>query len=178
MRRIVLIYGLIAGGILSAMMFGSMAFQEQIGFDGGMIIGYASMVAAFLMIFFGVRSYRDSVAGGQVAFGQAFKVGLLIMLLACVMYVLSWEIISYRMVPDFADRYAAHIIAQARESGASAAELAEQQRKMDEFRESYRNPLIRAAFTFLEPLPVGLVFTLVTAAILRRRRPASPAVHP
>lgn len=172
MRRVVLTYGLIAGAILAAMMFASMAFWDRIGFDKGVVIGYSTMVAAFLMIFFGVRSYRDTVAGGAVSFGRAFKVGLLITLIASVIYVISWEIIYRQMVPDFADRYAAHVIERAEARGASAAEIAETRRQMDGYRAGYRNPLVRSAYTFLEPLPVGLVFTLVTAGILRRRRPA------
>ena len=52
--------------------------MDAIGFDRGEIIGYTSMVLAFLLIFFGVRSYRDNVAGGTVRFGRAFAVGALI----------------------------------------------------------------------------------------------------
>jgi hypothetical protein len=32
------------------------------------------------------------------------------------------------------------------------------------------------AYTFMEPLPVGLIITLISAAILRRKSPADPAV--
>ena len=41
---------------------------------------------------------------------------------------------------------------------------------MAEFKEMYKNPLVNIALTFLEPLPVGLVFTLVTAGVLSRKR--------
>jgi hypothetical protein len=34
----------------------------------------------------------------------------------------------------------------------------------------YRKPLVNIAYTFIEPFPVGLVFTLVCAGILRKRR--------
>ena len=63
MRKIVLTFGLIAGAILSVMMLVTQSFFDQIGFDKGEIIGYTTMVLAFLMVFFGVRSYRDNVAG-------------------------------------------------------------------------------------------------------------------
>jgi hypothetical protein len=74
------------------------------------------------------------------------------------------------MMPDFADRYAAHAIEKARADGASATELETLTREMDAFRKEYRNPLVNVAYTFLEPLPVGLVMTLVSAGILRRGR--------
>jgi hypothetical protein len=40
---------------------------------------------------------------------------------------------------------------------------------MQEFGEMYKNPLVNIAFTLLEPLPVALVFTLVTAGVVSRR---------
>ena len=71
MRKIVLTYGLIAGAILAAMMFATLPFEDRIGFDKAAVIGYTTMVAAFLMVFFGVRSYRDRVAGGSLSFGRS-----------------------------------------------------------------------------------------------------------
>lgn len=170
MRKIVLTFGLIAGGILSVMMIVSMALIDSIGFDTGEIIGYTTMVIAFLMIFFGVKAYRDNVAGGAISFGRAFKVGFLIMAIASACYVATWQVLYRAFLPDFGEKYAAHVIDKARAGGATEAEVAEQQRKMIEFQRLYRNPLINVALTFLEPLPVGLVMTLVAAGVLRRRR--------
>jgi hypothetical protein len=76
MRKTVLTFGFIAGAILSVMMLVTIPFHDRIGFGwGGLVIGYASMVLAFLMVFVGVRLYRDNVAGGSVTFGRALKVG-------------------------------------------------------------------------------------------------------
>ena len=170
MRKIVLTYGLIAGAILSVMMLVTIPFQDRIDFDKGAVIGYTTMVIAFLMIFFGVRSYRDNVAGGSVGFGRALGVGLLITLIASICYVATWQFIYYRLTPDFMDKYAAYTIDKARKSGATDATIAARTKEMAEFSEMYRNPLINIAFTFLEPLPVGVVFALVTAGVLCRRR--------
>jgi hypothetical protein len=172
MRRFVLTYGLIAGAILSAMMFITfVGFHDQIGFGpAGYIVGYTSMVMGFLMVFFGVKAYRDNLAGDGLTFGRAFKVGLLITLIASACYVATWQVVYYKFAPDFMDKYAAYTLEAAQQSGASAAEIAEKTRKMAEFREMYRNPLVNIAFTLLEPLPVGLLFTLVTAGVLGRKR--------
>ena len=170
MRKIVLTYGLFAGVILSAMLLVTLAFQEQIGFDQGAIVGYTSMVIAFLMVFFGVRSYRDNVGGGSVTFGRAFAVGLMIAVVASVCYVATWEIAYYQFVPDFGDKYAAYAIEKARQSGATDAEIAAQVKEMAEFNAMYKNPLVNIAITLLEPLPVGIAFALVTAGVLGRRR--------
>ena len=170
MRKIVLTYGLIAGAILSVMMLVTIPFQDRIDFDKGAVIGYTTMVIAFLMIFFGVRSYRDNVAGGSVGFGRALGVGLLITLIASICYVATWQFIYYRLTPDFMEKYSAYTIEKARKSGATDATIAARTKEMAEFSEMYRNPLINIAFTFLEPLPVGVVFALVTAGVLCRRR--------
>jgi hypothetical protein len=172
MRKIVLTFGLIAGAILSVMMLITIPFHDQIGFDKGLVIGYTTMVLAFLMVFFGVRSYRDNVAGGSVTFGRALRVGLLITLVATVCYVATWQLVYYRFAPDYVEKYAAHAVEKARLSGATDAQIAAQERKMADFQQMYRNPLVNIGLTALEPLPVGLLFTLLAAVVLSRKRRA------
>lgn len=170
MKKIVLTFGLLAGAVMAAFMFATMPFQEQIGFDRGVIVGYTSMVLAFLMVFFGVKSYRDNVAGGHVTFGRAFQVGLLITLVATACYVVAWQVLYYGFMPDFLETYTAYALEQARQAGATEIELANQAREMAEFGEMYKNPLVNIAFTAIEPMPVGLVFTLITAGVFGRRQ--------
>jgi hypothetical protein len=170
MRKIVLTYGLVAGAILSLSMLGSLPFMEQIGFEHGMVIGYTSMVAAFLMVYFGIRSYRDQADGGRIGFGRAFVVGLAITLVGSACYVATWQFVYHRVSPDFMEKYSAYAIDKARKAGASEARVAAQRKEMQEFAEMYKNPLVNIAFTFLEPLPVGLLFTGVSAFMLSRPR--------
>jgi uncharacterized protein DUF4199 len=177
MRKIVLTFGLIAGAILSAMMLITLPFHDEIGFDKGYIVGYTTMVLAFLMVFFGVRSYRDNVAGGSVTFGRAFLVGLMITAVATVCYVATWELVYHKLAPDYLDKYGAYTVEKARKSGATDAEIAAKTKELTEFKEMYKNPLVNIAFTLLEPLPVGLLFTFVAAGVLsRKRREGSVAI--
>jgi len=169
MRKIVLTFGLIAGGILSIMMLATIPFMDSIGFDRGAVIGYTTMVLAFLLIFFGVRSYRDNVAGGSVSFGRAFAVGSLIAVVASVCYVLTWQIIYYKVAPDFLPKYQAYTIEKARANGESPAAIEKRAADMERFAALYRNPAINVAITFIEPLPIGLLIALVTAGVVRRR---------
>lgn len=170
MKKIVLTFGLISGAILSAMMLMTAPFMDTIGFDRGEIIGYSSMVLAFLLIYFGVRSYRDNVAGGTLSFGRALKVGALIAVVASACYVATWQVVYYRLAPDFVEKYQAHTLEKARAAGATEAELAKRTADMARFAQLYRNPAVNVALTFLEPLPVALIMTLVTAGVLSRRR--------
>ena len=173
MRKTVLTFGLIAGVILSVMMLATLPFLDRIGFDRGEVIGYTTMVLAFLLVFFGVRSYRDNVAGGSVSFGRAFAVGSLIVAVASVCYVATWQVVYYKLAPDFGAKYTAHVVEQARAEGASQAEIDKKAAEMQRMMDMYKNPAINVAITFLEPLPVGLVIALASAGILGRRRRAA-----
>jgi hypothetical protein len=178
MKKIVFTFGAIAGAIVAAMMAIMMPLllRGVIDFDKSEIVGYTSMILAFLLVFFGIRSYRDNIGGGTVTFGRAFKVGILITLVACAVYVISWEIVYFNFIPDFLDRYTTLLIDKMRESGASAAAIEAKSREMAEFKRLYANPLFNVAITFMEVFPVGLIVTLVSAAILRRKpAPGAPA---
>jgi hypothetical protein len=170
MKKIVLTFGLLSGLVLSVMMALTMPFAARIGFDRMMVIGYASMLAAFLLIHFGIRSYRDNVGGGTVRFGRAFAVGALIALVASACYVATWETIYFGFDSDFVEKYSAHQLAAARAKGATPAEIQSKTNELKEFAEMYDNPIYNAGMTFMEPLPVGLVIALISAAVLSRRR--------
>jgi Protein of unknown function (DUF4199) len=170
MQKVVLTFGLIGGVILAVMMMATVPFHDQIGFDRGVYVGYTTMVLAFLMVYFGTQSYRDNVAGGSVTFGRAFMVGLLISFVIMACYVAIWQVMYYNFMPDYLDKYRAYALEQARQSGATPDQIAAQAKEMREFSEMYKNPLVNIAFTLLEPLPVALVFTLVTAGVVSRKR--------
>ena len=169
MKRIVWTFGLIAGAIMAAMMAIAMAFEKQIG-DKGEVIGYTTMILAFLMVYFGIRSYRDNVMAGVIGFGRALKVGILITLIASACYVAAWEVIYRTMAPDFAEKYAARAIEKARAGGATEAQLEAQKKAMAKFSEAYKNPVVNVGLTFLEVFPVGVVVVLVSAGVLSRRK--------
>jgi hypothetical protein len=169
MKKTVLTFGLIAGAIMAAMMFGTLPFVDKIGFDKGVIIGYTTMVLAFMLVFFGIRSYRENVNDGVITFGRAFAVGILITLVACVCYVIAWEILYYKFMPDFLDKYASYTIEKLQASGAGQVAIDAQIAEMKGMKEMLANPFLMAALTLIEPLPVGLIITTISSAILRKK---------
>ena len=56
-------------------MGGSLLLADKIGSGHSMTVGYTIMVASFLLIYFGIRSYRDNDLAGQISFGRAFSCG-------------------------------------------------------------------------------------------------------
>jgi len=175
MKRTVLIFGLISGVISSLLMIATVPFLHKLGNDKGFIVGYAAIVASFLLVFFGIRSYRDNVGGGQITFGRAFSIGILITLISCVFYVVTWEIVYFNFLPGFMDSYWAHAIEKVKASGKSAADIQAQIDALKKSQASYQNPLVNSAMTFIEPFPVGLVITLISAAVLRKKAGAQAA---
>ena len=173
MKKTVLTFGLIGGAIMAAMMFATLPFLDKIGFDKGEIVGYTTMILAFLLVFFGIRSYRENVGGGRITFGRAFAVGILITVVACACYVVAWEILYFKFMPDFADKYAGYAIEKVRASGASQQVIDATVEQMKSFKALYSNPFINAAITFVEPFPIGLIVTLISAALLRKKTTAA-----
>lgn len=172
MKKIVLTFGLISGAIAAVLMIATMPYADQLGHSGkAYILGYATIVLSALLIFFGVRSYRENVASGGLTFGKAFTVGILIALVSSACYVAAWEVVQRISYPDFADKYAAQMIDQAKKSGGGQAAIDKATEQAEQFKKMYANPFMNAALTFLEPFPVGLVVTLLSAAILRKKSP-------
>jgi uncharacterized protein DUF4199 len=173
MKRIVLIFGFIAGAMLSVMMVVTLALLQGTKLGHSYLLGYTTMVLAFLMVYFGIRSYRDNVAAGVISYWKGFAIGISITLIGCACYVATWEVVYRKFAPDFYEKYAATVIDGARAKGATQAELDAKSAQLAKQMEMYKNPFANVAFTFIEPFPVGLLFTLVSAGILRRRRRVS-----
>ncbi|MGM9477400.1 DUF4199 domain-containing protein [Pedobacter sp. GSP4] len=170
MKKNVIVFGLIAGLIVSILMVLSMArCYSDPNLEHSMLIGYASMVLAFSFIFVGIVNYRDKYNNGSITFGKAFRIGLLISLIASTLYVITWLIDYYFFMPDFMDRYVAQALREAKAGGASAAEIAKQAKELAVNQELYKNPIMVVLFTYLEILPVGLIISLVAALILKRK---------
>jgi hypothetical protein len=172
MKKSVLTFGLISGVMISVLMGGSMLFANK--FSSGhsmnqMLIGYTMMVASFLLIYFGIRSYRDNILAGQISFGSAFSCGILIALITCIFYVIMWEILYFNFMPHVMDSYWAAEIHKIQTAGLDPATTAAHVAAIQHSAQLYQNPLVNMAYTFMEPFPVGLLITLISAGLLRRK---------
>ncbi len=173
MTKNIIIYGIIAGIIVSSLMLFTMNnlshCKGNVDYDNSMLIGYASMLIAFSLVFVGIRNYRDKYNDGVISFGKAFKLGFIIVLIASTFYVGAWLIDYFFFIPDFMDKYAAHMLAELKASGASQAEIDKQTLEMADFGRKFKNPLFNAMMTYMEILPVGLIVTLISSLILKRK---------
>lgn len=173
MKKNIIIYGLIAGIIVSVLMVLSVNnFSHREGgidYNTSLLIGYASMLIAFSLVFVGIRNYRNNYNDGVISFGKAFKIGLFIVLIASTMYVVAWLIDYYYFIPDFMEKFSSHMLEELKASGASQTEIDEQTKKMADMVVMLKNPFFNALMTYAEILPVGLVVTLISSLILKRK---------
>jgi|SRR5579871_2160258 len=174
MKKTVLTFGLISGVMISVLMDSSLLLANKIGSGHSMVIGYTIMVASFLLVYFGIRSYRDNTLGGQISFGRAFACGILITLITTICYVATWEVLYFNFMPHFMDGYFAAQIHKVQAAGLDPATTAAKVAEILHSQALYQNPLVNMAYTFIEPLPVGLIITLISAAVLRRKGASEP----
>jgi hypothetical protein len=174
LKKTILTFGLISGALISLMMALTVPFQDKIGHS--YVVGYTTIVLSLLLSYFGIRSYRDNIQNGHITFGKAFRVGLSITVISCLCYVVTWQIIYYNFIPDFMDKYGAQVLQKMQASGATAAAIQQKSEEINKLKIMYKNPLFNAAMTFIEPFPVGLVITVLSAAILRKKAPSPAAV--
>jgi hypothetical protein len=174
MRNVGLIFGAVGGALLSGLLLLSMVLWQNgtINFDTGEVFGYSGMVIALSVIFFGIKSYRDNYLKGTLKFVKGLQVGLLVTAIASILYAVTWEV--YRLAaPDeyarFVQEYTQCQIDKAREAGASQEELDAKAKQLADYQVMYENPALRFGVTILEVFPVGILVTLLSAALLRRK---------
>ena len=169
MFQTILKYGLITGLVVGGINFVMFTMTgDNHDFENGMIIGYATMLVALSAVFVGIKRHRDRELGGVIRFWPAFGMGLAMSVIGGVLYVLSWEASQAVTGGDFMAAYSNFVLEQARAQGKSAAAIAQMSAEMAQFKVMYANPWFRLPMVFSEIFPVGVLVSLVSAALLRR----------
>lgn len=165
MKKIVLIYGLIAGLLTCT---GFMVMGDDMNLQRSMIYGFTAMILAFSLIFVATAQYRKQ-NGGTLSFKNAFLIGLYISLIASTVYVGAWLIVYYNVYPDFMEKYSARVISDFKAEGATAAQLQEKITEVNKMKEYYKNPLYIIVMTYMEILPLSIIVSVISAAVLKRK---------
>ncbi|MGD0191772.1 MAG: DUF4199 domain-containing protein [Rhizomicrobium sp.] len=171
MIRKILIYGTISGlvvGVPLSIMTVTAAGHPPLRY--GMVIGYTIMLIALSAVFAGIKRHRDADLGGVIKFWPALALGLGISFVAGVFYVVAWESAQAIAHIDFAAGYSKTLIAEEKARGVSGAALAAVVAQMNEFKANYANPFYRIPMTFAEIFPVGVLVSLISAALLCNSR--------
>ena len=169
MSRTILTYGLLSGaviivGIIITILIGGGAPHSSVW------LGYLIMLVGLSSILLAIKQHRDKVLGGVIKFWPAVLIGLGVAVVASLAYVLIWEAYLALTHYSFMEQYVAATLAQKKAAGVSGAEYAKLVADLEAMKRSYANPLYRMPMTFTEIFPVGLLVTLVSAALLRNPR--------
>jgi hypothetical protein len=179
MRKIVLLYGSIAGLLMILMFLVSFSMMEQglLTFDNSELFGYSSMIIVLSLIFFGIKSFRDKHQSGVMTFGAGAKTGILIAAVASLFYAGGWEF-YYNLMPGvketFMDRYMEMSVKKMKHDGTSQETIDTKTAELKQMSEMYKNPFFRFGMTLMEIFPIGLAIALISAGILKRKAPETP----
>ncbi len=171
MKKLILKNGIISGIIVTVFMIcGTFIFYKNTNTQWSMALGYIGMLIAFSFIFIGIIQYRNSIGEGYINYWQGFKIGFFIALISSTFYVVTWLIEFYTVFPDFMEKYVEQTLKTATENGASEAQLEQQKLEMASYTELYKNPFGVTLLTYIEILPLGILVSLLAAAILKKKK--------
>jgi hypothetical protein len=123
-------------------------------------LGFTAMILIFSLIFFGIRDYRNKKLGGIISFGKALKTGVLMALVATLVYVVVWMFYYHLLVPDFLDVYKQFVLDN---------EMMDPER-IEGLMVWYKNPFGMILLTAFEVLPIALLVALISAAVLKKKK--------
>lgn len=170
MKKIIIKNGIISGLIASVFMVCSMAYlYRSEGSEGSMLLGYASMLVAFTFIFIGIKNHRDKNLDGKISFLKAFLIGIGISAIASIMYVAAWGIEYHFFMPDFLEKYSSASIEKLQKSNLSTADLEAKMKEINASKSLYDSIFSFSLITFAEIFPVGLLVTIISALILKKK---------
>jgi hypothetical protein len=159
-----IIGGLITGGFT---VIGTLTMNSDASFKNAELLGYTGILLAFSMIIIGMIKERQQ-RGGVITYGQTLAVGLKIALIASLIYVAAWMIIT-AMKPEVLEGMFTMMEENLKTQGLSAEDLQDQLDQMATWRGYYANPFAKAAMTFLEIFPIGLGISLIAAIFIQRK---------
>lgn len=164
MKKIILIFGAVIGILLTTnSIFHLNIMYSNPDYQGNDVLGYATQIAMFSIIYFGLKNYRDKFLDGKIGFSKALKTGALICFIASTIYVVIGLLYYYLFIPDFMDVYTDYMI---RRSAPEEIEAVTEQ--MTNFKEMYKNPLFAILISYIEVFPIGMIVTLVCSFIVKK----------
>lgn len=172
MKRILLTYGFVSAGILNLWMTIQYAFMDKANPNYSLmaILGYTGMFLAMMVVFWAIHKYRDQT--GSVSFWQGLQIGGGISLISSAIYgVVTWFIFKF-VDTTFVEKYTATLEKTIRNNpNLSPDQMARKLQEAKAYAEMGASPVFQGIVMFFTVLAIGLLLTLIAAAILRRNKP-------
>lgn len=164
MKRRIILFGLLAGLLVSAFFLGPVAFAdwENMDMSRGEFFGYLTMVLCMMLVPVGQLVHRKRDLGGRITFGRAMGLGGGIVLLATVVFyianVLLYEVINPNFLESFAVAYEKFLAADP-----AKAEALQQYLDNKDF---WMNGWVYAGVMAGSVMAIGVLVTLVSSGVL------------
>lgn len=169
MKKIIVTYGLISGGLITTFTLISMYYcYKSAEMSGSLLLGLSAMLLSFSLLFPAIKKYRDQYSNGSVSFGKAFLIAICIVAIASTMYVIGWLIEYHTIMPDFLNRFVDFSVRELEKSNLSPELLAAEKAQFESYRHNYDTLTGMILYTYVEIFPLGLIMALLAATIMKR----------
>ena len=160
MKKIVLKYGII-GGVVSSILgtLNWLLVAHSVGVEGSQTVGYISITLSLLCIPFGVRYFRDKLNNETVSFGQAFKIGLGITVMAAIVMAIHSVLFFTFQKEEFL---------KWQRKDLSQVELTAFNEQLAQIPEFIYTPCFQGIVMFLMVFLIGAVVNLISSLLLKK----------
>lgn len=174
MKNTVLRFGLYAGLFMVVVFAVTWLFLENsLSFSAQEVIGYLTIIIPMTFVFWGIRHYRDKINSGIISFGQAMKVGTLIILIPSFLVGISDVFYVQVINPDFMETYYQDSIDRL-ENTLQEDEFQKRKQEMEAEKEMFSNPFMNFILMFVTVFVIGLIVTVISSLILKRTSYTEP----
>lgn len=168
--KLTTVYGLLAGLIIAIMMQASlMYYSGNANYEQAEIVGYISIFLGFTLVYFGVKKHKENQYKEGINFKQAFMAGLKIVLFASTLYALLWLLYITINGNEFMENYYERAAEKINEGAGSATDKEAKLEKLAKTKKIMVQPWAQTGMAFMELFPVGLLVSVISAAILRKK---------
>lgn len=137
----------------------------------GVIVNIANyFILPVAFIFLGCNNYKKNINNGFISFGECLKTGVSITFLAAIIYA-TFNVIFNFIFPEFVDE----MISISKEAMITKnPEMTSEQIEMGlSMVKKFMNPLIVFPFTLAMFSFIGLIYSLIIGAIVKKEKPQS-----
>lgn len=171
MKNVLIRYGIISSLIVCVLMLFSFPIMKNPeNYSLAEIFGFTSILLSLSTIFIAVKTYRDKYNNGKIKFGKAFLIGLYITLIAGTMYALTFTVYNSLSGDPFGSFYRDYSISEIEKLNLEPLQKQAKIADLDKNIAMFSNPLVMFLVgLFVEYTPMGLIVSLISAAVMRRK---------
>ncbi|WP_298508040.1 DUF4199 domain-containing protein [uncultured Kordia sp.] len=170
MKNTVLKYGIYSFILASILFSSALYFGYALAFKTHGIIGYATITASLVFVYFGVKHYKNHDLDGEIDFKKAFTIGFGIASFAAIAFAVIDAIYISTINPGFSQDYIAHEIGLLETEKLTAAAMYIEKKSIALRSEVFESATIVFFVTLMMVLVVGTVISLLSALTLHKKQ--------